>query len=69
MDEWVSWEDARHELNVSRDKMSKLVKDKAIESKDDPLDERRILIRKSSVVSIKAQSTTRPPRKTKETSA
>lgn len=66
MDEWVSWEDARHELNVSRDKMSKLVKDKAIESKDDPLDERRILIRKSSVVSIKAQSTTRPPRKTRE---
>ena len=58
-DEWMLWEDARQILGVSRDKMTKLVKTGVIESRGDPLDGRRVLIKRSSVEAVKAQSVPR----------
>jgi excisionase family DNA binding protein len=62
-DEWLSWEDARVLLGVSRTKMTDLVKENKIEHKKDSLDDRRVLIKRESVEAIKAQSL---PRKGKE---
>ena len=58
-DEWLFWDDARMLLGISRDKMTKLVRAGVLESKPDPLDARRLLVKKSSVEALKAQSASR----------
>jgi DNA-binding MarR family transcriptional regulator len=59
-DEWLFWDDARRMLGISRDKMTKIVKSGLLESKEDPLDGRRVLVKRSSVEALKAQSVSRP---------
>jgi len=62
-DEWLTWEDARVLLGVSRTKMTNLVKENKVAHKRDALDDRRVLIKRESVEMLKADSL---PRKAKE---
>jgi hypothetical protein len=62
-DEWLTWEVARMLLGVSRTKMTNLVKQNRVEHKRDALDDRRVLIKRESVETLKADSV---PRKGKE---
>ena len=63
MDEWMRWEEARVLLNVSRDKMSKLIKSAAIGSKKDPLDARVTLVKRDDVETLKYESKRRKKEK------
>lgn len=56
MNDLLTWEQARRYLGVSRDKMSKLIKAERIETRHDPLDQRRRLIVRASVEALKAQT-------------